>query len=114
MGDGEICGTGIESAGTVTVKLDLVKGKTIWRPVVETSDKWYTVASDKDLSIAIRKACEDMQELLVKAWGMSRVDAFLFLSAIGDVEICQAAQPAPINAVVRVAIPKINGKPTLV
>lgn len=114
MGDGEICGTGIESAGKVTAKFELITGKTIYRPVVETTDKWYTVACDKDISKAIRKACEDMQELLVQAWDMSKTDAFLFISAIGDVEICQAAEPAPIDVVVRVAIPKIKNKPDLI
>lgn len=38
MGDGEICGTGVEIAGEVTLRFDLLKGKQGEWPVSETDD----------------------------------------------------------------------------
>lgn len=42
MGDGEICGTGIEIAGEVTIRFDLLKGKHGEWPVSETDDAYLT------------------------------------------------------------------------
>ena len=40
MGDGEICGTGVEIAGEVDVRFDLVKGKQATWPVTELAHAW--------------------------------------------------------------------------
>jgi len=114
MGDGEICGTGIEIGGTVTAEFNVIKNATLKRPLLETTDKWYTIASAEDLDTAIRLGCEDMQKHLVDNWDLTLVDAYLLLSAIGDVEICQSAKPSPLPVVVRVGMPKLENKPNLI
>jgi amidase len=108
MGDGEICGTGIEISGEVTATISVQKGKTIPRPMVETADSWYTVASTHDLQEAIRVACEDMQDLLVEKWEISPTEAYLLMSVAGDVQICQCCKPSPVEVVARYRIPKIE------
>jgi amidase len=40
MGDGEICGTGVEIAGEVTVRFDVLKDKQARWPVTELADAW--------------------------------------------------------------------------
>ena len=45
MGDGEMSGTGIETPGTVLMKTTVLKGTRLERPMVETKDSVYTVAS---------------------------------------------------------------------
>src|SRR5206468_3990573 len=40
MGDGEVCGTGVEIAGELVVRFDLVKGKQGRWPVTELRDSW--------------------------------------------------------------------------
>ncbi|MFR4802011.1 MAG: acetamidase/formamidase family protein [Eggerthellaceae bacterium] len=45
MGDGELCGTGIEIPAEITVKVQLVKNFELHWPVLETHDKWYVNAN---------------------------------------------------------------------
>mgnify|MGYP002411486794 FL=1 len=111
MGDGEICGTGIEIAGEVTVKLDVIKDFPTERPILETGDKWYTIANAVEYADALKLATEDMQKLIVKAYGWDATDAFLYMSIQGDIEICQGCKPAPGDMVVRFGVPKIEDKP---
>ena len=40
MGDGEICFTGVEIAGEVDIRFDLLKGKQATWPVTELADRW--------------------------------------------------------------------------
>ena len=90
MGDGEICGTGIEIAGEVTLRLDVIKQFPTERPILETEDKWYTIANAVEYADALKLATEDMQKLIVNAYGWDATDAFLYMSIQGDIEICQA------------------------
>jgi amidase len=115
MGDGEICGTGVETAGTVRLRLDLARPpRALELPVVETPDAWWVVASAEDLDEAIVKASRGMQRLLMEAWGLDEVDAFLFQSIRGDLHICQYCRPSPFRVVVRFGIAKIDGRPPLI
>ncbi len=110
MGDCELCGTGLEIAGEVTVKVEVIKNKKLQLPVFETADKWYVVGSDHDYSTALRKASEQMQELICDKYKLDPTDAYLYLSLEGDVELNQACQPCPIEIVVRIGVPKRAGK----
>ncbi len=109
MGDAELCGTGLEIAGEVTVKLELIKGKSLALPILETKDKWYVVASHKEYTPALIKASEQMQDLICATYGLDQTDAYLYLSLEGDVELNQACQPCPIEIVVRLGVPKRQG-----
>lgn len=113
MGDGEICGTGIEIAGEVTVKLDVIKQFDIARPVLETKDKWYTIANAEKYDDALRLVTSDMQELIMNTYGWDATDAYLYMSIQGDIEICQGVKPSPGDMVVRFGIPKIEEKPLI-
>ncbi len=113
MGDGEICGTGIEIAGEVTVKIDIIKQFKIERPVLETEDKWYCIANAMEYPAALKLATEDMQKLIVAAYGWDATDAYLYMSIQGDIEICQACKPSELDLVVRFGIPKNKEKPLI-
>src|SRR5699024_6504400 len=93
MGDGEISGTGIEISGEVETTISVIKGKTIRRPMVETSDSWYTVAIHEDTDSAIIMSSEDMQDSLVDHWNFSTTDAYLLMSVAGVVHKCQCCNP---------------------
>jgi len=114
MGDGEISGTGIEISGEVETTISVIKGKTIPRPMVETSDSWYTVAIHEDTQSAIKISSEDMQDLLVEHWNLSPTDAYLLMSVAGDVEICQCCKPSNLDVVTRFRIPKIENMAQLI
>jgi amidase len=113
MGDGEICGTGVEIAGEVVARLDVLKGRQGGWPVTELQDAWVTHGtSGGDLHEAIQAATEEAAKLLVDQWGFSVEEAFVFLSVACDVGICQACRPSPFSAIARVKIPKLPATPT--
>ena len=112
MGDGEICFTGVEIAGEVTVRFDLVKGKQGTWPVTELDDRWIAHGTaGPDFMEALDRASEEAARLLVEQWGFSIEEAFIFLSVACDAGICQACRPQPLSAIARFAIPKISACP---
>lgn len=90
MGDGEMSGTGIETPGTVLMKTTVLKGTCLKRPMVETKDSVYTVASAKEFEDGVRVAAEDMVDYLMKKTGLEFQDAYRLLSAVCDIQISQA------------------------
>ncbi len=113
MGDGELCGTGLEIPGRVTVTLSLIKNKPLDWPVLETADKWYAMASDLDYTTALKAAVRQIQELVTRAYGWDATDVSFYLSLWGDAEINQGCQPCPIPIVLRVGVPKMPDKPLI-
>ena len=112
MGDGEICGTGVEIAGEVIVRFDLLKGKQAVWPVTELESSWVAHGTaGADVREAIQEACEEAARLLVDQWGFTLEEAYVFLSVACDVNICQACQPSPFSTIARVSVPKIAATP---
>jgi len=113
MGDGEICGTGIEIAGDVLISTQLIKGLGTDFPVTETESSWIThgVAPVEDLYGAMRIACEEAAGLLVSQWGFSYEEAFIFLSVQGNLGIAQAVHPAQGTVIAKMELPKISACP---
>jgi len=113
MGDGEICGTGIEIAGDVLISTQLIKQLGTDFPVTETEHSWIThgVAPVEDLYGAMRIACEEAATLLVSQWGFSYEEAFIFLSVQGNLGIAQAVHPAQGTVIAKMELPKISACP---
>ncbi len=112
MGDGEICFTGVEIAGEVTVRFGLVKGKQGTWPVTELADCWIAHGTaGPDFMEALDRASEEAARLLVDQWGFSIEEAFIFLSVACDANICQACRPQPFSTIARVSIPKVSACP---
>ena len=112
MGDGEICFTGVEIAGEVDIRFDLLKGKQGTWPVTELADRWVPHATADDYDDALRLVSEEAARLLVNEWGFSMEDAFIFLSVACDAGVAQACKPAPgFGTIARFAIPKIEATP---
>jgi len=117
MGDGEISGTGVEIAAEVETTISTINTQTIPRPMVETNDSWFTVASHSSTDRAIQIACEDMQILIAEKWKLSLVDAYLLMSVTGDVQMCQCCKPNPesnMEVIARFRIPKLKHMPRLI
>lgn len=107
MGDGEITGNGIEIGGCTTVRVDVMKGRQWPRPWVENAENWITTASALTLEEGIRLAVRDMVDFLVEKLGVNREDAYMLISARGDVRVGQSCGGLP--ATVRVCFPKLTG-----
>ena len=103
MGDGEVCGTGIECGAEVKIKLDLLTGHPIPRPRIETESELMCVASAEGLDNAIRLALQDMVDWLHQERHITEEEAYMLVSIAGDVRIGQIVDPA---VTVRVVVPK--------
>src|SRR2546423_6741802 len=76
MGDGEICFTGVEIAGEVTIRFDVLKGKQATWPVTELADRWVPHATATGYEEALQLCSEEAARLLVDDHGFSPEDAF--------------------------------------
>jgi acetamidase/formamidase len=99
QGDGEVCGTAIESPMNVVLTFDLVKNAgfrfprfTTPGPVARHLDgKGYEVTTGigPDLMTASRDAVSGTVDLLAARYGMAPVDAYLLASVCGDLRISE-------------------------
>jgi acetamidase/formamidase len=99
QGDGEVCGTAIESPMSVVLTLDLVKQAglagprfTTPGPVTRHLDaEGYEVTTGvgPDLMTGAREAVSRMIELLCAAQGLSPEDAYMLCSVCGDLRISE-------------------------
>ena len=99
QGDGEVCGTAIESQMNVALKFDLVKGAEITFPHYRTSgpvtnhldsDGYFvTTGIGPDLFEGARNAVEGMINLLGKEQGLAAADAYMLCSVCGDLRISE-------------------------
>jgi amidase len=112
MGDGEICFTGVEIAGEVDIRFDLLKGKQATWPVTELADSWLPHATAYAYDDALKLVSEEAAKLLVDEHGFSVEDAFIFLSVACDAGVAQACKPAEgFGTIARFRIPKIEACP---
>jgi amidase len=103
QGDGESSSTSVECCGTITLTIEVRKGRTISRPQIETSDTYATFASGVSLQEAYETALLDMIHFLVAERQMSPEDAYLLCGLAGDIRICQLVN---IRPAARVVLPK--------
>jgi acetamidase/formamidase len=97
QGDGEVCGTAIESPIDVALKLELVKGANLKMPRYTTpgpitdhfDKKGYEVTTGigPDLMTGARTAVSEMIDLLGKRHGYSAIDAYMLCSVCADLRI---------------------------
>ena len=112
MGDGEVCFTGVEIAGEVTLRVDVLKGRQGTWPVTELADRWVVHGTaGQDFMEALDLAVEEGARFLVDQWGFTMEEAFIFLSVACDAGICQACRPQEFSTIARVSIPKVSATP---
>jgi amidase len=103
MGDGEICGTGVEVSGSIALRLDVRSDLRIKEPVLETRDLVVTIASAETLDAAAEAATRHMAALLTERLGVSLEVATMLMSAGGDLQVSQIVDPL---RTARFALPK--------
>jgi acetamidase/formamidase len=99
QGDGEVCGTAIESPMQVRVRFDVVKGLHLNFPRFVTpgpvtrhlDDRGYDVTTGvgPDLMEAARAAVSDMVELIAKEHSLSPAEAYMLCSVCADLRISE-------------------------
>ena len=99
QGDGEVCGTAIESPCSVAAKFELVKGANLAFPRFTTpgpvsrhlDQKGYEVTTGigPDLMEGAKAAVSGMIDLLSRRYNMNAVDAYMLCSVCGDLRISE-------------------------
>jgi acetamidase/formamidase len=99
QGDGEVCGTAVESPMRVALKFDLLKQTPLSFPRFRTPGpvtrhldaKGYEVSTGigPDLMQAARDSVRSMIELLMQRHAMPAVDAYMLCSVCGDLRISE-------------------------
>jgi len=99
QGDGEVCGTAIESPMDVILTINLEKGAELKMPRFTTpgpvtrhlDTKGYEVTTGigPDLMTASRDAVSGMVDFLCATRGMAAVDAYMLVSTCGDLRISE-------------------------
>jgi acetamidase/formamidase len=99
QGDGEVCGTAIESPMRVALRFDVLKREPLTFPRFRTDGpvsrhldaKGYEVTTGigPDLMVAARDSVRSMIDLLGRQRGMPAVDAYLLCSVCGDLRISE-------------------------
>jgi formamidase len=108
QGDGEVCGTAIEVAGAVTLRIGVDKDPA-WRPrypAYETpaqpqrrsfATTGIPVAAAMDLTVAARAALVEMIDYLEATRGFERAAAYALCSAVVDLRISEVVDvPYPL------------------
>jgi acetamidase/formamidase len=115
QGDGEVCGTAIESPASLAVRFELLKGEapafprfTTPGPVTTHLDsKGYEVTTGvgPDLMSGARAALSGMIDLLARRYNMNPVDAYMLCSVCADLRISEIVdQP---NWIVSLYFPRV-------
>ncbi|MBM0226731.1 MULTISPECIES: acetamidase/formamidase family protein [Micromonospora] len=95
MGDGEVCGTGVETASVVRLSVEVVPGAAPPFPVLQarpghrSGDALVTTGIGPDLQRCARDATRGMVDIVVARTGIAPVDAYLLCSLTGDLVISE-------------------------
>lgn len=113
QGDGEVCGTAIESPMSVVVKINLIKNQSINFPHLETFSSNYEIDSKgsfivtgigPDLLDCSKNAVKEMIELLSRKFNIPDSKAYMLCSVCADLKISEIVDVP--NYVVSCHLPK--------
>lgn len=89
QGDGEVCGTAIETSLAGTFEFVVRKDLRLARPFAESPTHLITMGLDTDLDDAVDQALTQMIDFLVARLGITRDEAYAFSSFVVDLRITQ-------------------------
>ena len=93
QGDGEICGTGLETTVDVTFQFELVKGKKIAWPRIDDGEYLMVAGSIRPLQDAFRIAQFELIGWLVQEYGFQKWDALQVVSQLGVTRVANVVDP---------------------
>lgn len=94
QGDGEIVGTGVETAFEIEVRLSVVKQQGLSWPRGETADAIFTVGNARPLEQALQHATGAMLDWLMGEYGLSQIAASHLLGQVVRYEVGNVFDPA--------------------
>jgi len=104
MGDGEVCISGCEISASVTVELDVIKGRQMDWPMVSTDEGIYIIVSLPTIDAALKEATREAVLFLERKQQISREEAAMLASLAVDIKISQLVDP---NKTAKAFIPRM-------
>ena len=96
MGDGEVCGTGIETSARTVLEIGLLPGAAPSFPVLQTAPAanrdggaLATTGVGPDLMTAAKDATKSMIDEIVRRTGLAPIEAYLLASTAADLKISE-------------------------
>lgn len=96
QGDGEVCGTAIETSATATLRVSIERDRRLPAPMLLTDPRsqrtgraFATTGIGPDLLQAARDAVSAMIAEIVRRTSLSEIDAYLLASVAGDLKISE-------------------------
>lgn len=93
QGDGEVCGSGLETSMDVTFQFELIKGKKIRWPRIENNEYIMATGSVRPLMDAFRIAQVELINWLVEEYGFDKWEALQVVSQVGVTRVANAVDP---------------------
>jgi acetamidase/formamidase len=93
QGDGEVCGSGLETSMEVAFRFGLRKEKAIAWPRFEDAEHIMVAGSARPLSDALRIAFVELVLWLQAEYGFSRPDAYQLVSQVAVVRVANMVDP---------------------
>lgn len=93
QGDGEVCGSGLETAMDVAFRFGLKKKKKIAWPRIEDAEHIMVAGSSRPLSDALRIAFVELIGWLTSEYGFDREEAYQVVSQLAKVRVAQMVDP---------------------
>jgi acetamidase/formamidase len=93
QGDGEVCGSGLETSMEVAFRFGLRKGEAIAWPRLEDAEHVMVAGSARPLSDALRIAFVELVGWLVEDYGFAEPDAYQLTSQLAVVRVANMVDP---------------------
>jgi len=106
--DGEVLFCGVEVAGRVTVKVNVLKGKELPTPILETESHFYIIGSAENLEEAAKVTMDWTHAFLKERTNLTNNEVGMLMSLLCDLQISQIVDPL---ITCRMAIPKDSFSP---
>jgi amidase len=103
IGDGEAAAAGLEIDSTVTMELDVLKGQSLPRPMIETVTEFMTCGWGATMEQATTCAMRDMVDFVARKLRMPRAEAYNLVGMVGDV---RPGNAVCVPGAVRYVMPK--------
>ena len=87
QGQGELCGVALEITSKVTVVFDVIKGKALEWPRIESEEAIMVVGSARPMEDAARIANTELILWLEEEYGFDRLDAYQLLTQAGGLYV---------------------------
>ena len=93
QGDGEVCGSGLETSMEVAFRFTLRKKQAIAWPRLEDADHLMVAGSARPLTDALRIAFVELIDWLVADYGFDKAEAYQVVSQVAVVRVANVVDP---------------------